>query len=538
MAAGHLVAAGHQPGSLPGAGRRVHRHRRHPHPDQGVGGPATSGPTTSRSCSAASRSGHGPRRPGHRAGLPPAPAPRPAVLVVLPRRARRRWPRCCARPAARPARHPPRTSRLPSSASSSSSRYAAHCSTGRAAEGTAAVRVPARPHGIRAGRRRRSTGRRNFLHRRRRRHCRQPPPSGALGQRLGRPADPARPRSTLPAAAVTDAGPARRASRARSRGITPFRHPGQGLLPGRHRAGDPPCRRRRRGSSTIDGDVDQPVLPHLRRAAQDAADRARHHPHLRLQRGRRPLHRARPAGWACASRTCCERAGIQAGVDQILSDSTDGMTISTPVEALTDDRDALVAIAMNGAAAARRARLPGPPGHARPLRVRRRDQVADQAAPPPPTRRTRPTGPSAAGPPTARSRPRPASTPRAASTTDSRRVVHRRGRLGPGTAASRRSRCGSTTASGRRPSSAPTPASTTGASGTCPGTPLPGRHDLTVRATDGTGDVQTETEDRLPSPRAPPAGTASSSSSSRALTSPTRATYTRFLQPWRCKNRV
>jgi DMSO/TMAO reductase YedYZ molybdopterin-dependent catalytic subunit len=47
-------------------------------------------------------------------------------------------------------------------------------------------------------------------------------------------------------------------------------------------------------------------------------------------------------------RDLLERAGIQAGVDQILSTSTDGMTISTPVEALTDDRDALVAVAMDG----------------------------------------------------------------------------------------------------------------------------------------------------------------------------------------------
>ena len=43
-----------------------------------------------------------------------------------------------------------------------------------------------------------------------------------------------------------------------------------------------------------------------------------------------------------------ERAGVRPGVDQILSHSTEGMTISTPVQALTDDRDALVAIAMNG----------------------------------------------------------------------------------------------------------------------------------------------------------------------------------------------
>ena len=41
-------------------------------------------------------------------------------------------------------------------------------------------------------------------------------------------------------------------------------------------------------------------------------------------------------------------AGVRPGADQILSRSVDGMTISTPVEALTDDREALVAVAMDG----------------------------------------------------------------------------------------------------------------------------------------------------------------------------------------------
>ena len=48
------------------------------------------------------------------------------------------------------------------------------------------------------------------------------------------------------------------------------------------------------------------------------------------------------------TRDLLERAGVRPGVDQIFSSSTEGMTISTPVQALTDDRDALVAIAMNG----------------------------------------------------------------------------------------------------------------------------------------------------------------------------------------------
>ena len=61
------------------------------------------------------------------------------------------------------------------------------------------------------------------------------------------------------------------------------------------------------------------------------------------------------------TRDLLARAGIRAGVDQILSTSVDGMTISTPVQALTDDRDALVAVAMNGVAL--------PPAHGFPARL-------------------------------------------------------------------------------------------------------------------------------------------------------------------------
>jgi DMSO/TMAO reductase YedYZ molybdopterin-dependent catalytic subunit len=42
------------------------------------------------------------------------------------------------------------------------------------------------------------------------------------------------------------------------------------------------------------------------------------------------------------------RAGVQAGSDMILSTSTDGMTIGSPVEAVLDGRQAMLAVAMNG----------------------------------------------------------------------------------------------------------------------------------------------------------------------------------------------
>lgn len=48
------------------------------------------------------------------------------------------------------------------------------------------------------------------------------------------------------------------------------------------------------------------------------------------------------------TRDLLARAGVKPSADQVLSRSTDGMTISTPVGALTDDRDAVVAVAMNG----------------------------------------------------------------------------------------------------------------------------------------------------------------------------------------------
>ncbi len=42
------------------------------------------------------------------------------------------------------------------------------------------------------------------------------------------------------------------------------------------------------------------------------------------------------------------RAGVDADADMVLSRSADGFTASTPIEALTDDRDALFAVGMNG----------------------------------------------------------------------------------------------------------------------------------------------------------------------------------------------
>ncbi|MFK5691216.1 molybdopterin-dependent oxidoreductase [Ornithinimicrobium sp. LYQ92] len=51
-------------------------------------------------------------------------------------------------------------------------------------------------------------------------------------------------------------------------------------------------------------------------------------------------------GWPI--RELLARAGVQPEADMVLSRSTDGWTAGTPIEALTDERDALLAVAMNG----------------------------------------------------------------------------------------------------------------------------------------------------------------------------------------------
>lgn len=60
-------------------------------------------------------------------------------------------------------------------------------------------------------------------------------------------------------------------------------------------------------------------------------------------------------------RTLLERAGVKDGADMVLSRSIDGFTASTPLEALTDARDSLIAVGMNGE--------PLPAEHGYPVRM-------------------------------------------------------------------------------------------------------------------------------------------------------------------------
>ncbi|PZU43236.1 MAG: oxidoreductase [Arsenicicoccus sp.] len=68
---------------------------------------------------------------------------------------------------------------------------------------------------------------------------------------------------------------------------------------------------------------------------------------------------ARWQGWPV--RELLARAGVQPEADMVLSRSTDGWTAGTPIEALTDDRDSLLAVAMNGE--------PLPAEHGYPVRL-------------------------------------------------------------------------------------------------------------------------------------------------------------------------
>lgn len=53
-------------------------------------------------------------------------------------------------------------------------------------------------------------------------------------------------------------------------------------------------------------------------------------------------------GWPV--RDLLSQAGVQSGADMVLSRSVDGFTAGTPLSAMTDDRNALIAVAMNGEA--------------------------------------------------------------------------------------------------------------------------------------------------------------------------------------------
>ncbi|CCH75873.1 putative membrane-bound oxidoreductase [Nostocoides japonicum T1-X7] len=167
-----------------------------------------------------------------------------------------------------------------------------------------------------------------------------------VGSRLVGPGKPRGPLPALPA--PVDAAPALPTGLdARVKGITPFRTPAKDfyrvdtefLVPHVDAAG---------WKLTIDGDVAHPFsityaellrMPMIERDITLAC--VSNEVNGDLTGGARWL--------GVRTKDLLERAGVHSTADQILSTSTSGMTISTPLAALLDGRDALVAVAMNGA---------------------------------------------------------------------------------------------------------------------------------------------------------------------------------------------
>ena len=244
--------------------------------------------------------------------------------------------------------------------------------------------------------------------------------AGALPRRRrsglggGLPAGPPRRRrrpQSRPAARARLAPPARPGRRAdpRPRHPTPFVTAQQRLLPRRHRARR--CRRSTPHDWTlrIHGMVDRQLELSFDDLLRAAADRARHHPDLRLQPGRRPVRRQRPLARRAAGRAAARGRGPARGADQSWPARVDGLTIGTPLEAVIDGRDAMLAVGMNGE--------PLPVAHGFPVRmvvpglygyVSATKWLVDLEVTTFADRR--PTGPGAAGPSRRRSRPPPGST--------------------------------------------------------------------------------------------------------------------------------
>ena len=213
---------------------------------------------------------------------------------------------------------------------------------------------------------------------------------------------------------------------------------------------------------------------------------------VRVERSRRQARRQRDAGSAYRSPTSSRKPACEPDADQLKSTSIDGWTSGTPVAAITDGRDAMLAFAMNGE--------PLPVEHGFPVRmvvpglygfVSATKWVVDlelttfadfdaywarrgwaQQAPIKTQSRIdapKPLARVAAGP-SRRRRRRLGAAPRHRR----RRGARRRGSL-----AARRA---------RRPSVRSTP----GGSGRGRGMPPPVNHKLEVRATDANGNVQPE----------------------------------------------
>ena len=191
-----------------------------------------------------------------------------------------------------------------------------------------------------------------------------------------------------------------------------------------------------------------------------------------------------------------DEAGVQDGADALLSTSADGFTVGTPIAAVTDGRDALLAIGMNGEPLPIEHGFPARMVVRRAVRVRVRDQVGHRHR----------------GHPLRRlqcvlDRPRVVGGGADQDRLPHRRAAHRssscrrggsRSPAWPGhrDEASTRSRCGSPGATGRSAGSATEDTVSTWRQWVYEWDAEPGDHELEVRATDGDGETQTE--DQVP----------------------------------------
>ena len=194
------------------------------------------------------------------------------------------------------------------------------------------------------------------------------------------------------------------------------------------------------------------------------------------------------------ARELLAEAGVKPGADAVLQTSRDGWNCGTPLAALTDDRNAMLAVAMNG--------QPLPVEHGFPVRmvvpglygyVSATKWLVDLEV----TRFDKfeaywtERGWSEKGPVKTQSR---IDVPRRRCAGQGGFAAHRRQRVGPAHRASRRWSTSSTAPTGRRPSSGACPTRTPGCSGPPPSTSSPASTDVVVRATDRSGYTQTSVQ--------------------------------------------
>ncbi len=200
-----------------------------------------------------------------------------------------------------------------------------------------------------------------------------------------------------------------------------------------------------------------------------------------------------PAGWASPSSSLLEEVGVQAGADQLVSRSVDGWTAGTPTAAgdrrpRRHDRHRHERRAPPG-----RARLPGPPRRAGPLRLHVGHQVADRDGADDLRRLRRLLGAAGLGPGRPHQDPDPHRHPPGPGQGQRRTPCPWAAWPGPSTVASRPWRSSVDDGPWQDgPAWVPSPTPTPGGSGSSPGTPPRVATPSPPGPTDASGEVQTE----------------------------------------------